>query len=370
MNFKDAFSRRNVMKVLKFGVLLGGGFGLIIILIYNMLPSAAEMPWWVALVIPLFAAALSGLAGMGGILLDWLLGRKLADPRWREMATFGILAFVVIGGVGVFVMRFDRSVQRQYFWGALIGCGFGAVVSYLDYRFRSMHQRVANLEKENRLLAEIARKDRQLQEAARNLAVAEERNRIARELHDSVSQGVHGIIYTVRSLRRSLPATGGRIAEILGHLERSAAATLDELRAMIMELKPTSLDERGLIEALRLNAELFAGEHQLDLALALDPCPGLTPGQEMALYRIAQEALANIGRHAKATRVGLSLRCRDRRACLRVEDDGMGFDPNGTGRGDGLVNMAARCRENGGEFSVLSSPGGGTAIEAAFPLGT
>ncbi|MCL6613564.1 MAG: hypothetical protein K6U03_02905, partial [Firmicutes bacterium] len=90
---------------------------------------------------------------------------------------------------------------------------------------------------------------------------------------------------------------------------------------------------------------------------------------EMAVYRIAQEALSNVGRHAGATRVRLCLSSDGKRARLRVEDDGRGFTPGASGRGEGLANMAARCRENGGEFAVESSSGKGTAIEAVFPLG-
>ncbi|MCL6614305.1 MAG: hypothetical protein K6U03_06795, partial [Firmicutes bacterium] len=283
MSLKDAFSRQDVMKVVKFSVMLGGGFGLATVLTYSLLLSPTPLPFQWFVVIPLAAASISTLAGMTGILLDWLLGPQLAEPGLRRLVIFVLVAFVVIGGAGIlFISRFGREVKRQYFWGAAVGSLLGAAVSYLDYRLGEMRRRMAALEKENRLLAEIAQKDRELQEAIRTLAIAEERNRMARELHDSISQGIHGIIYAIRSLYPHLPPDDRRAGEILAHLAKTAEATLDELRAMIMELKPSILNEHGLVEALRLQAELFARRHRLELVLVLAAVAGLTPVQEMA----------------------------------------------------------------------------------------
>lgn len=145
--------------------------------------------------------------------------------------------------------------------------------------------------------------------------------------------------------------------------------TLSELRAMILELRPAPLERQGLSEALRVSMELFTRHQQIEADLDLSYGTGLTPEQEIAVYRIVQEALANIRRHAQADRIGLYLREKENRVELKVTDNGSGFVPERVMKGNGLFNMKIRARENGGVFRLQTSPGHGTTITVAFPKG-
>lgn len=214
-------------------------------------------------------------------------------------------------------------------------------------------------------LAELALREELLQKAARNLAVAEERNRMARELHDSITQNIHGILYSLRPLREVL-AGNQQGMKILNHLEETAAGALQELRRLVMELSPSPLEDRSLEEALSLQCDLFTRRTQVELSLELDYNGTLQPDQEMAVYRITQEALANIQKHAEAGRVVVSLQSDADTVCLSITDNGKGFDPKTAGKGHGLANMAQRARQSGGKLEIKSAPRQGTTITLKF----
>lgn len=323
--------------------------------------------------IALASGLLSGLSGLGA---TWLEARLL---RWgmqkahlRAMISFLCVAlanlsvtWLALRKLGVFPLV---SATRNYaLWGTAAGLGFGAIFAIVGYRSEMIRQKMQLLELQNRHLTELASREELLQEAARNLAVAKERNRVARELHDSISQGMHGIVYALRSLRDVLQ-NNERGLLILDHLEETAAETLKELRSLVNELTPSPLEEHGFVEALRLHCELFARRQQLALELKLDYSSGLQPDQEAALYRIVQEALGNIQKHACATDVWVMLTQEPRQVTLEVRDNGRGFDLHAVTKGHGLNNMTARAMANGGALQIESQPGAGTTIKATLPL--
>jgi NarL family two-component system sensor histidine kinase LiaS len=139
---------------------------------------------------------------------------------------------------------------------------------------------------------------------------------------------------------------------------------------MIMELKPSLLEERGLVEALKIHCELVARRLPIILNIQIEELSGLTLGQEIAIYRIIQEALANIQQHAEADRVDISIVNEKEQVRLTVRDNGKGFDKVKIQRGNGLNNMEARCKENGGSFKIITVPHEGTYIEATFFTGS
>jgi signal transduction histidine kinase len=138
---------------------------------------------------------------------------------------------------------------------------------------------------------------------------------------------------------------------------------------MIMELKPALLEENGLTEALNLHCDLFARRQNVTVNLDIAEHLPLAPEQEVAVYRIVQEALGNVQKHSDADWASVSLRAMNsgETVNLVVRDNGKGFDPGQPGYGNGLMNMRARCREAGGELTVESAPGEGTTIRASFP---
>ena len=348
--------------------LAGGCFGLVVGIIFSILGITPFTP--VALMIgglTLFPALISGLGGMGGYYLElFFLRRGMSSPVHRLLITFIIIAVIPFSVTTLLIFRnFNPEVQRYSFIATFLGVVFGALIAFINYRLWTVKQKMATLEMENRYLAELAEKNQLLQEAARNLAVAEERNRMARELHDSISQGIHGIVYSLRSMRK-ITGTTGREGEILQYLEETTEATLQELRRLIMELKPSPLEEHNLTDALSLHCDLFARRQKVQADLQIEYAGNLQSEQEVALYRIAQEALANIQQHAGADKVEVRLAENAGTVKLTVKDNGRGFDPATVKKGNGLDNMAIRARQNGGDFRLHSHPGEGTMLEVSF----
>jgi signal transduction histidine kinase len=363
-------SREDARKAFTVCAVAGGGFGLVAGAIFLFLGVAPHnQPVLFLAALSLFTAVISGLGGLGGTYLNGVLLRLgISNPFGRMLLTFVIICAIPIGAAMLFIVRgFDPDLRRYSLLGVFLGLVFGSLVAFINYRLWTVQQRVIALEMENRYLAELAGKNRLLQEAARNLAVAEERNRMARELHDSISQGMHGIVYSLHSLRHLL-GSGGREGEILDHLEETTQLTLQELRRMIMELKPSPLEDHGLERALRWHCEIFARRQEVELDQRLKYHGGLSPEQEVALYRILQEALANIQKHAGASLVNVSLEENETQVTMTVRDNGQGFDLSTVKKGNGLENMTARARQNGGSLHLQPSLGEGTCLEVVFPL--
>lgn len=322
--------------------------------------------------VTLLAGCYSGLAGMGGAYLDEQLRRRGMERVLPRLAiSFGVVALLTAALAWLGFTLFGAAssgleMQRIAAGGIIAGLIFGALFALGNYLLWRNRQKMILLEMENRHLAELASREELLREAARNLAVTEERNRMARELHDTISQGMHGIVYSLRSLHDLLDSSE-RGMKILGHLEQTADETLQELHRLVEELSPSPLEDYGLADALRRHCDLFARRYGLDLELCLHYDGGLQSGQEAAIFRIVQEALTNAWRHAGAARVCVELTGGPGGAVLAVRDDGRGFDPAAAPRGRGLENMEARARRNGGHFGIISAPGTGAEIEVRFP---
>ena len=200
-------------------------------------------------------------------------------------------------------------------------------------------------------------------------AVLEERSRLARELHDSVSQALYGIALGARSARAQLDRNPERVAERLDYVLKLAEAGMAEMRALIFELRPETLQSEGLVVALGKQAAALHARHHLTVETDLGDEPALSLTVKGALYRIAQEALHNVVKHAKARHVRLALRQEDARAVLEVGDDGTGFDPRADFPGHlGLSSMRERAEMLGGTFRLESEPGAGTRLTVEVPV--
>jgi Signal transduction histidine kinase len=363
----------SIRKALTLTTGAGGTFGLLIAIIMASVHGfpVPALPYIVG--IPVFCALIAGLTGICSVYINRVLMKiGVISPVIRQIigVILVVLVAITFGLSAAAYLGFLNFKSQLSFIATIviIGFVFGSVVTLIDHRLWKMRQQVSTLEIRNKYLVELAEKEQQIQETTKNLIITEERNRIARELHDSISQGIHGIIYAVHSLRQHLNPEDPKAMEILDHLEKTSEVTLNELKAMIMELKPSLLEERGLAEALKIHCELVARRLQIGLSLQMDPLPGLTPGQEMAIYRIVQEALANIQQHAGAERVDISLVSEQEKLTLTVRDNGKGFDQGITKAGNGLNNMEFRCRENAGTLNIATQTGVGTTIEAVFSL--
>jgi signal transduction histidine kinase/ligand-binding sensor domain-containing protein len=196
-------------------------------------------------------------------------------------------------------------------------------------------------------------------------AVVEERNRLARDLHDSVTQSLFGVTLYADAASRML--SSGQVdtaAENLGKLRKTAKDALGEMRLLIYELRPAILEQEGLVAALESRLEAVEGRIGLDTQFSKEGEGQLPPEIEAELYRIAQEALNNVLKHARAGSVEVALKIDPQMVTLEVTDDGVGFDID-TGResgGLGLRGMQERVEKIGGKLTVKSTPGGGTSI--------
>ncbi|MEO7908588.1 MAG: histidine kinase [Roseiflexaceae bacterium] len=214
--------------------------------------------------------------------------------------------------------------------------------------------------------AAIAIENARLFEQAQSLAVMVERQRLARELHDSVSQALYGIALGARTARALLDRDPVAAIEPIEYVAALANAGMAEMRALIFELRPESLAEEGLVVALTKHADSLRARHQLDVQLELCEEPELPLATKEALYRIAQEALHNIVKHARASTVTLRLCAPTLEApllALDIGDDGGGFDPDGAFPGHlGLRSMRERAARLGGILEIDSVLGHGTQI--------
>jgi NarL family two-component system sensor histidine kinase LiaS len=224
-------------------------------------------------------------------------------------------------------------------------------------------------------LGQLARQMNRMAEQLQNLlharqqiATLEERNRLARDLHDSVKQQAFGVatqIWTARTLLEHDPeAAGAHLAEA-GQL---ADNLRQELTGLIRELRPVPL-EQGLADALREYAADWSHRNGIEARVQAPEEHPLSPEVEQGLLRIAQEALANVARHSDARNVELVLTRRAGQVELVMADDGRGFDPDGAHGGFGLRSMRERAELLGGGLSVESRPGAGTRIACTVPAG-
>ena len=220
--------------------------------------------------------------------------------------------------------------------------------------------------------AAVAIENARLYEGAQNLAALEERQRLARELHDSVSQALYGIALGARTARTLVdrPETDiDQLTSPLDYVLSLAEAGLAEMRALIFELRPESLESEGLVAALNKRAEAISTRHQIEVILDLCEEPSIPLRMKESLYRVAQEALNNIVKHARASHVTVSLACLNGTIRMEVIDDGAGFDTGLDYPGHfGLHTMRERVEELGGELLVESTPQNGTRIFASVPL--
>jgi signal transduction histidine kinase len=201
-------------------------------------------------------------------------------------------------------------------------------------------------------------------------AEEEERRRLAGEIHDRVG---HRLFEFFRALDRGRAALAERDAAgaaTLATLAGDARACADEVRAVTNELRPVVLDDFGFVEALREYAAALQAHGELEVTLSIGTPPAPAPEVGVMLYRVVQEAVLNVRKHARARRVEIAFDGAGRAHTLSIRDDGAGFDPAETRRGHfGLLYMRERVEGCGGRLDVESRPGSGTAIRVTVPAG-
>ncbi|MFF7364137.1 GAF domain-containing protein [Streptomyces sp. NPDC008125] len=220
--------------------------------------------------------------------------------------------------------------------------------------------------------AAIALTNARLYERSRELTIAEERSRLAHELHDAVSQKLFSLRLTAQAAAALVDRDPARAKGELQQVAALAAEAVDELRAAVVELRPAALDEDGLVATLRTQVQVLDRAQSARVTFESHGVRALPAAREEALLRVAQEALHNALRHSGGARVSVALTRRGAGTVLRITDDGQGFDPTAVrqaGRHLGLVSMSHRAHSVGGTLSVESAPGKGATIEMEVPGG-
>jgi PAS domain S-box-containing protein len=229
-----------------------------------------------------------------------------------------------------------------------------------------------------RLWDEVRQREQVRGELLRRVISAqeEERRRIARELHDGIGQSLNALVFGLNTVDASLQQGSDQVPDQMARLKISASDTVKELQDIIYDLRPSLLDDLGLMMALRWYAqerlEVYGVQIKFDV-----PQQGLRLPLEIetALFRVGQEAITNIGKHAQAQQVTISLQTEPEKVRLEIDDNGVGFELNHTltGQGDrpawGLLGMQERVSLLGGELSIQSEPGQGTQLCVTLPLG-
>src|SRR4051794_17493076 len=220
--------------------------------------------------------------------------------------------------------------------------------------------------------AAIAITNAGLYERSRELSMLEARNRLALELHDAVSQKLFSLVLTAEAAGTQLDRDPEAARAHVSRLQALAAEALEELRSLILELRPPELERDGLCGALRKHVEMLRRLHRIDIELDVDDAAGSGGPRDREVLRVAQEALQNAVRHAAPRRLGVRLGRRDGRLELEVSDDGAGFDPGDPelrSRRLGLTTMEERAQRLGGTLEIRSGPGAGTVVRLEAPVG-
>ena len=297
-------------------------------------------------------AAIRAMEAHATVIDEDVVSRRLADPRFSPL----------------------HDLIREVPWSVIVSlplmhhdAAIGALNAYypsgqrppeIDMSFlRAMADQATSAVDYARLLS-----------ASRDKVALEERQRLARDLHDSVSQAVYGIALGARSAQEMLAKDPSQLREPLDYIVRLSEAALAEMRALIFELRPEALEREGLIGALKHHTAVLRSRHGITVEEVIAGEPTMSWESKQALYRIAQEALHNAGRHARATRVRVALNQDDAEIRLEVWDNGVGFDPQGEHPGHfGLNTMRERATELGGRLEIESRPEAGTKIRAIIP---
>jgi signal transduction histidine kinase len=206
-------------------------------------------------------------------------------------------------------------------------------------------------------------------------AQEEERKRIARELHDESAQLLATLLVEIGAAEEILPVTAKRARDILGRAKADATRALTEMRQMILDLRPSALDDLGLVAAVQWYAKMRLEQSGTRMRLKVDGSQRRLPAAvETALFRIAQEAINNVAKHARASNVSIRLEFTKASVTVVVKDDGQGFDikvvaeSKDKTQGLGLLGMRERAALLGGRATIESRPGRGTRVAVEIPL--
>lgn len=340
--------------------------------------------------------------------------KKLTNLMWRSMGESIVLSLVLLAVVAYVLFGYGYIDTTSITWGRLVEVGFllmvivagiGAAYGYwqsnrVKRRLDPLLDTMLLLEKGNfsrpvpelgldeigRLgdqlnrimkkweeqvtsLQRLSTNNAELAEKARYSAVVEERQRLARELHDAVSQQLFAISMTATAVGRTLERDFEKSKRQIHLIEEMAAVAQSEMRALLLHLRPVHLEGKRLSEGLSELLQELRAKVPMDISWDMDDELRLPRGIEDHLFRIVQEAMSNALRHSKASKLEVKLQQRPDAARLMIRDDGVGFDLEAKKHTSyGLVSMKERVSEIGGSLHIVTAPDKGTRIDIRVPI--
>src|SRR5437867_2351237 len=335
------------------GARRGDGLGLLFVLGLgaNLLLYLYLLPFAVPTYPSLMSSAFTTLLITGAVLFSWSMRRTIL---------IGVLVCAGFALVGVALAL--RGFRMAPFVAPLCWCAIGAALAVACARVLGRFR-----------TSLIQRQDELAALSTRLISVQEEQlRRLSRELHDELGQSLTAVSSYLWLLERKLPPDLGELRARASEARRLVAKTLGEMRELSQLLRPPGLDLYGLSGSLEAHLEAFRGRHQIATKFTAEGLPERLPEEiETAVYRIIQEALTNVARHAHAKRVWVGLTGRGDELRLEVRDDGVGLPADNGARppsGIGLIGIRERVRALGGTVSLSSGPGGGAYLRASLPL--
>lgn len=299
------------------------------------------------------------------------LQRVEVDPEfqhWFQQTNDPIISAHLIGS-GIIPSVFHLTDQQVYL-GTQIRVGNQIKGLLSCYRFVDHGFALDEISLVVALAGQLAMvlEAHRLRHTTAEMAVLEERHRLARDLHDSVTQSIFSLTLLARSAREATEdGDTDRLNQSLHLLEQNTTLSLREMRLLLYELRPANLAQEGLAQAIALRLNTVEKRAGLQLNIQLDDFPALPPIIETELYYIIIEALNNVIKHALATTLTLHLNQVDEQIKLEITDNGRGFDPEQTSNGLGLKHIRERITRLGGQVSITSRRGQGTRLMALIP---
>jgi signal transduction histidine kinase len=257
------------------------------------------------------------------------------------------------------------TLRSELLWTFLLSLGIATILAMGSAIYISRLEREAQLRYDQVVAGRV-----QMGQLSQRLVAAQEQERksISRELHDEVGQTLNALLVDAGNLQKRIPESDTQSRELLNSIQQLADTSVNEIRDIALLLRPSMLDDLGLTAAIQWQAREVS--RRTGLAVKVSPqaeADDLPEGLSICLYRVAQEALQNIARHAQAKTVNIELKQEAGRLVLTVHDDGIGFDAEHL-RGLGMVGMEERLRQVGGALRVTSQPGRGTTLIAEVPV--
>lgn len=302
------------------------------------------------------------------------------NATWYQLLVHGmafVLLAICIGACLGFMLSFSTKRRIEQLQKAMLELEKGSLIHDIPEmgedefgRLRDQFVRIGKKwEEQVSSLQRLSTNNAKLAEQARYSAITEERQRLARELHDAVSQQLFAISMTATAARRTMELDIEKAKRQIALIEEMSSVAQSEMRALLLHLRPVHLKGKSLAQGITELVQQLQAKVPMDIRLDMDQQMQLSKGIEDQIFRIVQEALSNILRHSKASRTEIKLYLDQDTVKLLIRDNGIGFDLKEKKQASyGIVSMQERVNEIGGSMQIITAPGKGTKLDIRVPI--